>query len=528
MTRSRLILLAVLFLAPFLVLIGFGGLFLYDNDLLWVWWPLLGLMGLTYFLAWWWTRGHGMLPDTAPPPPEYWTDRDRIAWEKVEAKAKSYQKVTLDEISNARHYTDLTLDLATEVGHVYNPDSEDPFDNLTLPEVLACIELAAEDLIGMVEKYVPGVHLVRIRDVKRAQKAYHVYKTGMNVYWAASAALNPAAILQTGLRYLINRSALGGLMDRIQGNLILWFHTAFIHQLGRYLIELNSGRLKVGVQRYREILAAHQEPPAVEVAPIVEGSPGAGEPGAPAAEAAPAAKPISVAVLGAVKAGKSSMVNALLGKQAAPVDRLPVVSGVRYDLVLPGGQPTFILDTNGYGENGPTDADFGAATEASCDADLILLVTPATNPGRRFDVELLDRLKAWFDGKPHLRMPPVIVVMNQVDLLTPKAEWNPPYDWQTGTRPKEVNIRDAAAAVREQVGERAADIVPICARAGETFGIDGLVLAIAGHLDHARGAAVLKAFEAAAGERPVGKVFDQLGNLASAGLGAVAGWLKKK
>src|SRR5262249_54625577 len=155
--------------------------------------------------------------------------------------------------------------------HVYNPDSDDPFDNLTLPEVLACVELVAEDLIGMVQKYVPGIHLVRIRDVKRAQKAYRAYKTGMNVYWAGSAiAGGPAALPATALRYLISRTAFGGLMDRIQGNLILWFHTAFIHQLGRYLIELNSGRLKVGVQRYREILAAHQEPPAVDVAPVAE------------------------------------------------------------------------------------------------------------------------------------------------------------------------------------------------------------------------------------------------------------------
>src|SRR5262249_38293935 len=152
------------------------------------------------------------------------------------------------------------------------------------------------------------------------------------------------------------------------------------------------------------------------------------------------------------------------------------------------------------------------AVEASRDADLILLVTPATNPGRKFDIDLLDRLRTWFETKPHLRMPPVVVVVNHVDLLSPKAEWNPPYDWKAGPRPKEGNIREAVGVVKEQVGERAADVVPLCARAGNIFGIDGLVLALAAHLDHARGAAVLKAFEAATNERPVGKVFDQIGN----------------
>ena len=80
-----------------------------------------------------------------------------------------------------------------------------------------------------------------------------------------------------------------------------------------------------------------------------------------------------------MKAGKSSLVNALLGKHAATVDRLPVPTGTRYDMTLPGGQPVSLLDTSGYGER-VSDEDFAAAVEASRDADLILLVTPATHP----------------------------------------------------------------------------------------------------------------------------------------------------
>jgi predicted GTPase len=515
MTRTRLIALAVLFLLPFAVLVGLGGYHLWHTGNMWAWWPLLAVMGLTYFLAWRWTRGRTGLPPTDTPPPGYWTDRDKAAWEKVDAKAKSFAAVTLDQISNAKHYTDLAIDLATEVGLVYHPETDDPFDTLTLPEILACVELAAADLDGMVRKYVPGVHLLRMRDVKKANKAYGWYKTGQDVYWAGAAVFDPVGV---GLRYVASRAGLGGLMNRIRDNVLLWFHTAYIHQLGRYLIELNSGRLRVGVKRYREILAQHEEPPA--------DVPG---PGPVAGEGGRSARPITLAVLGAVKAGKSSLVNALLGNQSAAVDRLPVPSGVRYDLTLPGGQPVSLLDTSGYGEAGVTDADFAAAAEASRDADAILLVTPATSPGRRADVDLLDRLREWFAGKPHLRLPPVVVVVNQVDLLSPKAEWSPPYDWKAGTRAKEVNIRDCVEAVKEQVGPRAADYVPVCAREGETFNIaEGVVPAVVAHLDHARGSAVLKAFDAAANERPVGMVVDQLGNAARAALGALGELFKKK
>ena len=527
MTRFRLIVLALLFLTPFVVLMCLGSYYLWEAGYLWVWWPLIGCFAFTYFLAWQWTRRRGRLPNTASPP-EYWTDRDKVAWDLVDAKAKSFEKVTLDEIMTARHYTNLGLDLANEVGAVYNPDAADPFDLLTLPEVLACVELAAADLEGMVQKYIPAVHLLRLKDVKTAQKAYGWYKSGQNAYWAGAAVIDP---LSSGLRYLASRLGLGTLMNRIQDNLILWFHTAFIHQLGRYLIELNSGRLKVGVKRYREILAQHEVPPSDVGSPVADApaTPDVGTPAELLASGAPSSpKPITFAVLGAVKAGKSSLVNTLLGKRAATVDRLPVASGTRYDLTLADGQPVSLLDTSGYGER-VSDEDFAAAVEASRDADLILLVTPATNPGRIADIDLLDHLKAWFDGKPHLRMPPVVVVVNQIDLLSPKAEWKPPYDWKEGTRPKEANIRDCLTAVKEQFGLRTAELVPVCAREGETFGIlDGLVTAVVAHLDHARGAAILKAFEADANERPVAKVFDQLGNTVAAGLDALSGWLKGK
>jgi predicted GTPase len=503
MSKARVAFLAVLFLAPFVFLTTVGGWHLYQlpsgvrlfghefSWLFWSAWLMMACFGLAYFLAWRWTRGNKILPPTDTPPPNYWTDRDKAAWEKVVAKAKSFEKVTGVQLTRPEHYSEVGLDLARQVAEVYNPGAENPFDHLTLPEVLTCFELASADMNDLVQKYVPGAHMLRIRDYKRAKDAADWYKVGQNVYWAGAAVFNP---IEVGVRWLASRYALGSMLDRLQGNILLWFHTAFVHQLGRYLIELNSGRLKVGVKRYREILAAHQEPPVQTGEPptVVDDR----APPAPAA-AAPGARPVGVAVLGPVKAGKSSLVNALVGAQAASVDTLPVPHvGVRYRVTMPDGQVLNVLDTAGYGQEGPSEAEFAAAAEAAKDADLIVLVTPATNPGRKPDVELLDRLKAWFADKPGLNMPPVVVAVNQIDLLSPKAEWNPPYNWQTGTRPKEANIRECVAAVREQIGPRAADFVPVCGRQGEAFGIkEGLVPAMATHLDAARGAAILRAFD---------------------------------
>ena len=322
MTRLRLIVLALLFIAPFAFLMGAGGYHLWNTGwMVWAWIPMFLCFVTTYFLAWRWTK-RDSLPSTETDAPGYWTDRDQVAWAKVTEKAKSFEKVTTDHIENPKHFMDLTLDLAKQVAEVYNPGADDPFEHLTLPEVLACVELASADLDELVQKYVPGSHMLRIRDMKRARKAVGWYKTGMNVYWAGAAIFDP---VQTILRYAASRAALGGLIDRIQDNVILWFHTAFIHNLGRYLIELNSGRLKVGATRYRELLAQHQAPPADD--PNARPAPTDADLGeaaiTTAATTATGPKAITLSVLGSVKAGKSSIVNALLGRTAATVTACP-------------------------------------------------------------------------------------------------------------------------------------------------------------------------------------------------------------
>jgi predicted GTPase len=513
MSKSRIALVAALFLAPWVFLIGVGSYHLWDRGWwFWAWWPMFLTFGLGYFLAYRWTRGKGLLPDTDHPPPNYWTDRDKAAWGLVQQKAKGYEQVSAEELGNPRHYTDIALDLAEQVAAIYAPGGDSPLDHLTIPEILACVELAAADLDELVQKYLPGSHLLRVRDYKRARQAADWYRYGQNAYWAGATILNP---VEGGLRWLAARYGLGNLFEKLQGNVLLWVHTAYVHQLGHYLIEMNSGRLKVGVKRYRELIAAHQAPPVqADLAPPVETAPVGAAPTTPAASPVPpAAIPrTGIAVLGPVKAGKSSLVNALLGQQAATVDTLPVPHvGVRYNLTLAGGAPITVLDTAGYGQEGANEAEFDAAVRASQEADLILFVTPATNPGRRADVDLLDRLRAWFAERPHLKLPPVVAVVNQIDLLSPKAEWAPPYHWQTGTRPKEANIRDCVAAVREQLGSRVIDVAPVCARGGDAFGItEYLVPAVAAQLEDARGAAVLRAFHAEAAADQWKKVGQQV------------------
>src|SRR5262249_50881241 len=76
--------------------------------------------------------------------------------------------------------------------------------------------------------------------------------TGSKLWWAASALFNP---VQTGMRYAATHIGVSTPLKILQQNLFVWFYTAYVHRLGNYLIDLNTGRLPGGASRYRELVA---------------------------------------------------------------------------------------------------------------------------------------------------------------------------------------------------------------------------------------------------------------------------------
>jgi predicted GTPase len=222
---------------------------------------------------------------------------------------------------------------------------------------------------------------------------------------------------------------------------------------------------------------------------------------------------VTITLTGQVKAGKSGLINALLGERRAQTDVLPATNEIaRYEL-QPEGIPTRLVlqDTVGYGHTGPRADQLKATTEAAQQSDLLLLVLHARNPARQADLELLQGLRAWFASRPDLRMPPVLAVLTHIDLLSPSLEWAPPYNWQKPQRTKEQQIEQAVAAVREQLGEYLAGVVPACTAEGKVYGIDEWVLpAITTQLDEMHAVALLRCLRAEIDTGKVRKVFHQL------------------
>jgi predicted GTPase len=496
MSKWRIAVLAILFLTPVLVLVGLGSYFLWQQH--WgfkAWWPLAGCLILAYLLAWYWQRKQKLLRPHDFAAPMHWTDRDRQAWQLVEARAQAAVRLNPDLLITLQFYADTAQEMALELARAYHPAALDPVSRLTIPEILAVTELAAHDLSELVDKYLPGGHLLTINNWRQARQAADWYQTANNVYWLVSAIFSP---IETGLRYAATQLGMSRPWQQLQQNLLIWFYTAYVHRVGTYLIEINSGRLRVGVQRYRE---------------LVRREPVDGQPGVPAVDAADQVPTVTITVMGQVKAGKSSAINAILGEQRARTDVLPATNEItRYEL-HPEGIPTrfILLDTVGYGHSGPKADQLRATQEAAQQSDLLLLVMHGRNPARQADLALLEGLQQWFASRPDLRMPPILGVLTHIDLLSPAMEWSPPYNWQHPQRPKEEQIQLALSTVRDQLDRYLVGCVPMCTLAGKVYGMDEWFLpTVVELLDEAHAVALLRCLRAEADAGRARKVFQQL------------------
>jgi predicted GTPase len=504
MSRWRIVVVAVLTLGPFAVLAGIGSYYLWTQHLgIAFWWVMAACLSAGYLLGWYWQHKRRLLRPPSFDPPLFWTDRDKQAWQLVKARAEAATSIDPDKLTDFDFYTRQAQDMAQELAAFYNPGAEDPVGALTIPEMLAVVELASQDLSQMIDRYVPGGHLLTINDLRLARKVPDWYSTASNVYWVIAALFDP---IGTGLRYAASQVGMTGPFQKLHQNLLIWFYTAYVHRLGTYLIELNSGRLRIGVPRYRELLQRQSQ---------VDGAALAPEPAPSAPRLAPVedVRRVTITLMGQVKAGKSSVVNAVLGEQRAKTDVLPATAEVtRYEL-QPEGIPTrlVLLDTVGYAHTGPKEDQLRATREAAQQSDLLLLVLHARNPARQADLSMLQGLRKWFADRPDLKMPRVLAVLTHIDLLSPAMDWSPPYNWEQPQRPKEKSIDAATAALREQLGEYLVGVVPVCAAPGKVYGVEEWLLpALAEMLDEAHAVGLLRVLRIEFDAEKVRKVIRQM------------------
>lgn len=465
---------------PVLVYVGVGAYALWETGLFrWTWWIIPGCWLLTFVVASLW-RPPRIQPDVGELP-EHWTPQDNAATQIVMQFQQDVDQLAPDELTDIQVYLQKSQELAHALAQHYHPNSKDLYSSLTVLEVLAAIRLAVEDFEEWFQESVPGSHLVTIEQWKLLGKAPKWAKRASDAGWLASMVINPLNVA----KFLSSKLTLQPIVDELRSEFLAAVYLRFIRQVGFYLIEMNSGRLRRGAERYRKTFGKRADEE-------MNGSPQTSSKVIP--------KSVVVAIAGQVKSGKSSLVNALIGKREAVTDVLPSTSSVsRHQFPISGTDETItLLDTPGYADAGATKAELKELERAIEEADVVLLVTDAHSPGKAADIELMRELQAHAQSHPELKPAPVVLCVTHIDLLSPMMEWDPPYNWETPNLPKEKSIHDAIQSMRELFGDDVAEVIAVCSDVdrNRSFNInEGLIPALANVLDSGKAVAVLKAYE---------------------------------
>ncbi|MFA7665032.1 MAG: GTPase [Burkholderiaceae bacterium] len=173
-------------------------------------------------------------------------------------------------------------------------------------------------------------------------------------------------------------------------------------------------------------------------------------------------------IVGQISAGKSTLVNALLGESRAETDMAPTTPApTRHDLLI-DGTPFHLIDTHGIDGSDAVAIDLLAQM---LDSDLIVWVIRANRPARAPDVDLLARFDAELTRRPGRRRPPLIVAVTGVDLLL--EGWPFPEDRIPAGELE--RIASILSAIRQDMGDES--VVPVRA-AAPVWNIDLLAASI--------------------------------------------------
>jgi predicted GTPase len=433
-------LVAALLILPWLALIPLGFLWLRENHALLAWTFGALAAGL---IAWPIRRtvrnnaAAKLAQDLMPPRSPAANAAERAAREAIDAIAKEAPKTDpLDQQAMLA----LARRTVEAVAACMHPGADNPAARVTLPEALLLTETVARDLRAVTLRYLPGARNLRLDHALQARTMAERYgPPGRALALGATTAYRLGRLFTDPARALpaeIARQLDGSSESFILRNLQEGLTRAFVQEVGRHAIELYAGRLRLSAEE----LESAEAPSAAAQAPV----------------------PVRVVLVGQLKAGKSSLLNALAGCVLADVRTIPsTTKAVTYEL-SPEGQPlVHFVDTPGLTAD-PATAK--AALKEIEDADAAIWVVSATQPARQPE---LTAFRAWQAADAARRQAdvgrrevPFFIALTHVDQLRPAAVWEPPYDPINPVTQKERSIRDAVTAIAEAFNVPPETVVP--------------------------------------------------------------------
>lgn len=334
-------------------------------------------------------------------------------------------------------------ELIVAIAKIYHPEVKYPLLNIYVTQAYGLIRGTTDDMDLWMQKLAPALDRVTIAQTYEAYETYKKLAPSaqkvLKVWNWAQWMINPAKAIAK----LATKESAGVADRQLLVNLGQLTREAALTNLCRQAVALYGGQIQAlpltiekslpiaNTQTLRSILTTAQPPERIEQ------------------------KPIDILLVGRTGAGKSSLINTLFEAELAVVDVLPSTDKIQnYRWQLPSGESLTLWDSPGYEQASRAELRELVLTDGAT-ADLLLLVTPALDPALQMDLDFLQELKI---TRPDL---PIVIIVTQVDRVRPLREWTPPYDWQSGTRPKEVAIREATAYRNEFLAEYCDLVLPL-------------------------------------------------------------------
>ncbi|KAA6186015.1 hypothetical protein F2Q65_06510 [Thiohalocapsa marina] len=443
-------LIALLILIPWIIGMGAGVWLIVQQGWAWYWWSgSLLLLALALLLLRHLSRSTAspMRHEALASPGA--SEAEQEARQRLRARVEDIEARPAEVWRQPNAASTLLLGALQDVAEAYSPGDAVALWRFTLPELLLMLEDVSRRLRQTLVAEVP-----LLRHLELSWVMLGLGLSGTLGKWMGVVRLlkwvNPTAAMTTELRGRVIDQALDGLSVHAKAQIAV----VLVEQVGESAIRLYAG----GYRRRIEELPA--------TAPIPEAD-------------GPSA-PLTVLIAGRRNAGKSALLNALLGDAREPVGLLTAATdGCRAyafqaeqtgDLVLvdcPGVDPS--------AEAGRRQPWLAQAAKS----DLVLWVTAANQADRAADQAALAALDALTQQDRTQRRIPRVLVLTHADQLDPPREWQPPYDLATGQRLKERQMRQARDAACQQLACPAHQATLIAIRPGEPiWNRDGLYQAI--------------------------------------------------
>lgn len=306
--------------------------------------------------------------------------------------------------------------------------------DFTVPEALMLVDRVVVRLRRDMRDNVPFVDSVSVGTLYwlwTHREALRQARTHGMTAWRVFRAIKslPVAILRE-----IEGAIAEGHTSFITGEGTAILQALLLEEVAASAVDLYSGKLRFSVNEMLELrLAEGEEDSARLAAPDT---------------------PLRVAMAGQISAGKSSLVNALVGSNVAETDVIPTTDRPQTYPADFDGIAAVLLDMPGLDGS---KALARTVLEELEDCDLILWTIRANRPAREIDRTVLAQLQQAFRETPERRMPPVIVVISCVDEILP--DW--PYPENLLSEPAMDLTRDIVAAVIADIGDLRIHPVPV-------------------------------------------------------------------